>query len=250
MTAFQDQTGVHVSGVVQDESPATVLINVSGGAMGQVHAQADGTFNAVLAPTGMGNTLFAYAYDNEGLSSDVLNVLYSSTASSLTMNLTWLPNRQVMLTGQLNTPNAAGKSIFFAGQVSGSTTAKADGTYSVVLPISSLGTIVAQFVDDYGQLVQTSVSATNAPPVISEFKVTIAPGGFYTFTGKVSDEAPEDLVVTFGGLNGLQGKTATVQPGGTFSITVELQPGDDGEATVSVADWWSVTSNIATCLIV
>lgn len=84
-------------------------------------------------------------------------------------------------------------------------------------------------------------------PVIQNFDCAIN-GDYATFTGTVVDNAPAGLTVRFGGIASLMNQTATTTSTGTFSITIQLQPGtpDIGTASSQTTDGDGLDSNIAT----
>jgi len=63
------------------------------------------------------------------------------------------------------------------------------------------------------------VRPPNVPPVIAEFTATYGPLG-WTFEGRVEDEDPDGLTVTFAGI--LDGHETTVGSDGFFQYTVQL----------------------------
>jgi hypothetical protein len=91
---------------------------------------------------------------------------------------------------------------------------------------------------------QVAQLETSSPPVISGFQATHS-GNYWTFSGTVIDQNPAGLTVTFGGLPSLQGRVATTNGSGSFSLTVQLQPGEGGTATAQTTDWAGQQSNLA-----
>lgn len=82
-----------------------------------------------------------------------------------------------------------------------------------------------------------------APPVITEFTGT-CDGNFWEFTGRVTDDkSVSGLVVRFGGI--LQGRTATVNQFGCFSLAVFLSAGTHGGITAITTDQDGLDSNLA-----
>lgn len=82
-----------------------------------------------------------------------------------------------------------------------------------------------------------------APPVIMDF-TGASDGGFWEFTGRVTDDTSvTGLVVRFGGL--LEGMTATVNQFGCFSIAVFLSAGTRGGVTAITTDGDGLDSNLA-----
>jgi hypothetical protein len=90
-----------------------------------------------------------------------------------------------------------------------------------------------------------------AGPVISNFTATEGYNNIWTFSGMVTDgtSSAAGLTVTFGGLNSLNGKTATVGSNGVFTLTVQLQPGEGGYATAQTTDSSGFNSNLAQVLV-
>ncbi len=87
--------------------------------------------------------------------------------------------------------------------------------------------------------------APNQPPRIDPFTGTEAPGRAWTFAGMVQDESPGGLIVTFGGLQSLVGKTAVTAPNGAFSTVEILQASESGWATAQTVDAQGLASTIA-----
>ncbi len=85
----------------------------------------------------------------------------------------------------------------------------------------------------------------NAAPRIEDFVGEEGPGRVWTFTGRVVDEAPGGLTVTFGGIPSLAGQTTITAADGSFSKTVVLQPGEEGYATAVTVDAAGLSSNVA-----
>ena len=88
----------------------------------------------------------------------------------------------------------------------------------------------------------------NAPPQIVNFQAAEISPGLYHFTGKVIDEAPGGLTVTFGGGPPTTfGKTVVTAADGTFSLTISMeQDGSDaGIVTVQTKDNANQLSNVA-----
>jgi hypothetical protein len=88
---------------------------------------------------------------------------------------------------------------------------------------------------------------TNMPPVIVDFTVVRLDTGEYEFTGRVIDEAPGGLTVTFGGVPSAAGRTATTASDGTFTLTLALQTDgtDMGTVTAVTRDAVGLWSNVA-----
>jgi len=93
----------------------------------------------------------------------------------------------------------------------------------------------------------TSDTAVTQPKIIN-FTWSESVGGIVTFTGQVVDPAPAGLTVKFGGdPASLQGKTATTDANGNFSLTLIMQTNgtDNGLATAQTTDSQGLQSNMA-----
>src|SRR5205807_997738 len=86
-------------------------------------------------------------------------------------------------------------------------------------------------------------------PVISNFAAVSAAPNVWTFQGQVTDESTPALTVSFGGLPSLGARMVTVNSNGWFSLTVELQDGEDGTATAQTTNSFGLDSNVAETLV-
>ena len=89
---------------------------------------------------------------------------------------------------------------------------------------------------------------TNLPPEIVDFVVIQIGPGLYRITGRVIDESPGGLEVTFGGVPSAVGQTATTASDGTFTLTVQMQTdgSDTGNISAVTQDSAGLSSNVAT----
>src|SRR5206468_454720 len=118
--------------------------------------------------------------------------------------------------------------------------------FSADLQASQLGSVAAVTADQWGQIAQAaSVTLANVAPVIQSFTGTLLGGGLWKFTGKVVDEAAAGLTVVFSGIASVSGRTTTVEADGTFSLVVQLAPGETGAVLAKVTDMWNIDSEQA-----
>ncbi len=163
----------------------------------------------------------------------------------VSLTLTYGPQHTATLAGKVTDVDAGGRTVTFSGVASGSVTTNPDGTFSFGTTVTGLGNIQASTVDLWGLNSNIAqVTYANKAPQITNFTATEGQMRMWTFSGRVVDEYPAGLVVSFGGLTSLQGKTATVAADGTFSVTFQLQAGETGFATAQVTDWWGVQSQM------
>jgi hypothetical protein len=159
--------------------------------------------------------------------------------TTVTASVTYNTHRSVTITGQLTSTNPGGQRIDFAGVVNGWALTQADGSYSFPATASGVGSVTVSYANAMGA--STTIQVTSDAPVVSGMDVVIGTGDVATFSGSVTDEEPEGLVVTITGyqING----TATVQADGTFSYSVQLPPAYSGSVSAVTTDWWGQMSN-------
>jgi hypothetical protein len=90
-------------------------------------------------------------------------------------------------------------------------------------------------------------TADQAPRIV-DFTAEEVGNGLYIFTGRVLDETPAGMIVTFGGdVPTMQGQTAGVQSDGTFTLIIRLRTDgtDVGFVTATTVDAQGVASNEA-----
>jgi hypothetical protein len=85
----------------------------------------------------------------------------------------------------------------------------------------------------YGPPTSGGSSAAASPPIIVEFYAEPGGHGLYTFSGSVEDANPAGVVITFGGIPSMVGKTAQCDSAGNFSITVDLKTDGSDTGTVT-----------------
>jgi len=106
-----------------------------------------------------------------------------------------------------------------------------------------LGEVDAVAVDNYSNTsAAVTATVTSNAPVIQDFAVSRF-GNLWTFTGKVIDEAPAGLTVTFSGLSTLNGRTTTTDANGNFSVTYELSTPGSWLASATTQDIWGLPSS-------
>ncbi len=171
-------------------------------------------------------------------------------APSITLSVTYLSGKNIVLSGQVTDEHPSGLTVTFSGKAEGTTTTTASGMFSVMTTATGLGTVSAVTVDSESLSSNTAqVTLCSNAPTIVEFSATYLTGTLWSFSGRVSDESPPGLTVQLGGLTSLAGKTATVGADGRFSLTVALQVGESGLATALTTDWWGLESEMATAYV-
>lgn len=169
----------------------------------------------------------------------------SGAVETLTMNVTYLQNKQATFSGQLTNANGAvaNQTINLTGVVTATATTNATGSYSITLNIPQLGTEYAASSDGLSNTAQFTL--VGGSPVISNFKAVSEGGGLWLFTGSVSGAPTQGEVVNFGGIKALQGQSTTVNSDGTFSFAAVVSSGQGGWASAEAVDWWGDTSEPA-----
>jgi len=152
----------------------------------------------------------------------------------------------VEVMGQVtNTPSPNGLTVQFSGEVSGTAITAGAGYFYTVLPAAGLGTVSAATTDGQSNVAETLITDAY-PPQIDQFSYMEYPNGMYVFEGHVNG-GYQGEVVNLGGIQDLQGKTATVDSNGNFCVAVRLngQMSDNGDATAQTSDVWATNSNVA-----
>ena len=162
---------------------------------------------------------------------------------ALSMNVTYVPNKQVTLSGHLTSQNNVGQMIQFGGVVNGTTTTDSQGNYSTTLHVSQLGQATA--VEANGQSNTCTAALVSQIPNIT-FTATAEGNGVWLFSGTVTGAPTQGEVVNFGGITPLAGQSTTVNADGTFSFYCTVYSGQGGVATAQAVDWWGDTSEEAT----
>jgi len=179
-----------------------------------------------------------------------IGAAFVEAAPTISLSVTYLTGRMVTLSGQVTADAPGGLTVNFTGKVVGSVVTNADGTFSGTFQATALGLDAATTTDAHGLVSNTAtvVLASN-PPTITNFTGMANLSNIWVFSGTVNAPSPAGLVITFGGLPSLAGKTAVVQADGTFQLTVQLQPGESGTATAQTTDWWGQNSDVVGWLV-
>jgi hypothetical protein len=176
--------------------------------------------------------------------------------STITLNVTYAANRQVILSGQVAASGSgaragsdtSGVTVQISGAASGTTTTNSGGSYSVTLTANSLGQVQAKTTDGLSNT--ATAILTVGTPVIQNFGATKGLLNYYTFSGQVTGDVTGGMVITFGGQSTtMDGRTAAVDANGYFSITVQIPSNDLGTVSATAMDWWGLSSNAVYALI-
>jgi hypothetical protein len=236
---------VQLSGSVSDFMPAGASVTLSGAASATTTTDGSGHFTWQGSNASLG-TVSAVAVDQAGFSSNPAKTVITDGAPNLTLSISYQGGgKTVVLSGRVSDVDPGGRTLTFSGVVNCCVVTAPDGTFSLTAQASGLGTIQATTTDAWGLTSNTAqVTVSDTAPVITSFKAVEGPMEYWTFSGTVSTAYPGGLEVCLGGLPSLQGKKAEVNADGTFSITVQLQVGEDGTATAQVTDWWGLISAV------
>lgn len=234
-------TQVTLQGMVMDERPATVVVNFSGVAGGSVSPNAMGQFSLTVQASGLGQ-VSAVAVDDESLSSGTSYAQVTSGVPTVSMlsAIETGNGRWVTVSGTVTDEVASGRTVTFGGVVSGNATTASNGTFSVSLLASQLGTVTATTTDPWGQTSAVKqATLTSGTPSLS-INVSEATGGQVTVSGTVSDVTNAGLTITLGGV---ASGTTTTDANGQFSVTVTATA--LGTVTATTQDVWGQSSNVA-----
>jgi hypothetical protein len=188
----------------------------------------------------------AIATNYQGAASNTANATLTDAGPTITVSVAVVSRKTVTLTGSVTAGlDKAGLTISFSGQVTGSATTDANGNYSFTTTATALGNVTAVTKDSWGVSSNTAPATIACPPPkITQFWASEGQCQMWTFAGTVQDQSPACMKVTLSGLTSVQGKTATVQSDGSFSVTLPLKVGEDGTVYAQTTDWWGQVSNI------
>jgi len=238
-------TTVQLTGNVSDANPASVQISFGGVMSGSVSANAQGYFSYTAQASGLG-TVTATGVDGQNLTSNTAQAQVSAQNPSIQMSASYGTGRTVTLTGTVTDETPGGRTVTFTGEVIGSVTTNANGTFSYTATATALGNVTAQTTDPWGlSSAPAQVTLAVAAPVISNFQVVHQYGTTWVVEGHVTAPDSTGMTVRLGGLPALQGKTATVDGNGNFEIEVTIPNGQWGTATADVTDAWGQSATQA-----
>jgi hypothetical protein len=154
------------------------------------------------------------------------------------MSVTYDANRQVTLAGTLTSSGVVvtNEAIYFGGVVSGTATTNSKGAYSVTLPVSQLGQVVAASADGLSNTVVYTL--VGGSPTVTNFQATALGNGLWKFTGTVNNAPAQGEVIDLGGIPALPDLKIPVNSDGTFTYYTTIASGQGGWATAYAVDWW------------
>jgi hypothetical protein len=236
---------IQVSGLVWDNNPATAEVRLSGVASGNFQVNAQGFFAGETTTTGFGQ-IVARAYDNEGFISRALYHNYQNLPPSISYQVEQSGPGQFRIFGVVTDEDPNLATVNIGGVVSGSTTPDINGQYSYTFNSTILGGMNIRAVDSIGQNSYFQYFyLPNQAPVIAPFTAS-QQGYAWIIQGRVADEAPAGLTVTFhSGIPSIDGRTTTVLSDGSFFIVAFLKWGESGIVSADTTDWFGVASNTA-----
>ena len=88
----------------------------------------------------------------------------------------------------------------------------------------------------------------NTPPVLESFSIRGVIGDFYVAEGTVSDDDPTKCIVYFSGA--MAGYCTHVRADGSFSISVDLGPGEGGAVDAQAQDDAGQYSNVLSTVVI
>jgi hypothetical protein len=163
--------------------------------------------------------------------------------STLSMDVTYLPNQQVTLSGSLSgADNVANQMINIMGAAQGEATTDDSGNYSITLTASQLGAVTAQTADGASNVAQVNLVSNQ---VFVSLGASCLGGGYWDIQGQVSSSNLQGVVVTFGGAASGQ---ANINPDGSFDITVYTANPQD-VVTATAVNWWGDSTDTASVTI-
>jgi hypothetical protein len=178
---------------------------------------------------------------------EALETRYCPTSAGI--SITSLSNKiltgcQVEFDGKVEDSFSSTVMINIMGAAMASTTAAADGSFSVTVNAASLGTAAAVAIDNTKHIsdpVNTMIACD--PPVITNFSGRPGIGQTWTFTGTVEAQTPanDNVALTF--WSGVAPQQVQTGSDGSFSLTLNLT--GSGQVMAQTVDCWGQQSNAA-----
>jgi hypothetical protein len=234
---------VELSGVVTDEHPTTVQLTFSGVASGTARPGADGHYSVQLPATSLGQVQVV-ALDDQNLSSNPVSAAFTTQGIRITLSVTRGSSQQVTVSGQVSDEFPAGRVVTLSGAAQGVATTDSQGRYSLTTNLTGSGRVTAVAADQWGMggclteglcILALLDGALPLPSGFVDFSCSESADGMWTFTGHTDPSYAGDTV-EFSGIPAVDGQQTTVQPDGSFSLTVPVPPGENGNVDATLYD--------------
>ncbi len=162
---------------------------------------------------------------------------------ALSMNVSYLPNKNATFSGQLTNKGVAvaNETIKLSGVVTASTSTDSQGNYSITLSIPRLGSEQAVSADGLSNIALVTLQGGN--PTINNFTALNMGNGVWLFSGRVTGAPTQGEVVNFSGIIPLQGQSTAVNSDGSFEFSATVPSDGGGTASAQAVDWWGDTSS-------
>lgn len=245
ITSFATSLGpghsVTLTGQVADENPSMVMVQFEGAVNAILFTDSEGRFSYTTQNCQLG-TVTAKAKDMEMLWSQPVTANISSAVPVIS-NLTVVesgPERQVTISGTVTDEDPQGVLVSITGKVTAMGSPNANGDFSITATATELGDVTVTVSDPWGlQDVEIGTITSRAPSIV-DLTIEDDGGDYWFIRGRIVDEFPAHLTVFFGGV--LAGYFQTADHRGIFEITVHSP--EQGDAYVSVYDWWGIQSQL------
>jgi len=159
----------------------------------------------------------------------------------LSLNAVQVSGQRYRIFGYVGDETPASCGVVITGAANGVALCNQQGYFDAIFNVTTPGDIFAVAGDGQSQSGMSTLTLTNAAPSVGGFIAVAGSGNTWTFSGTVGDEARSGLTVTLSGPAGVEGASASVLPGGTWSVTLTLAPGTSGNVTATVTDWYGLT---------
>jgi hypothetical protein len=247
-------SNIIVYGRVADDSPGADMVH-AGGAVNGAYMTTDGKFEFITTYTGVNNTTL-YVHDDEGIDSPPIGISVQPSLTNanpyVSFHATVTAGRQVTFSGIVYDELPASCRISITGAATlPNVTPAADGSFTVTVTASALGTVQCQAWDEKGAPSNLDFTVLESQkPVIDSFFYVQLGDNSYKLCGHVSGDGVQGLPVTFGGeVNAVRGLTATCDANGYFEVAfTENDPNDTGLMTANFTDWWGESADTKTCM--
>jgi hypothetical protein len=239
---------VQLTGSVTGGQVAGVAVVFSGAVSGTTQTDQNGAYSFTTNSASLGSVTAQITPMASG--PVTATAVIDEPAPLVIMAISNNDDNSVTLTGTLSDIDSAGVTITLTGVAVGSVVTDSNGNFTVITTATAQGAINATANDLWGKTSGAAFVIAGAAPVITEFDASQQVGTLWHFDGTVTAADYNNMVITFGGLNGaLNGETTTVNADGTFSVSFLLPRGVRGTVTAIATDCFGQESNEAWVLV-
>ncbi len=238
---------VRLSGDVTGENASGAQVNFSGAATGYAIADAYGHYSITTSEADLGAVTATAVNSQNEVSNEVITTI-SAPKPTVEFNLSYNSETSITLNGYVTSVDGVDTDVTLSGVLAAATVhPDANGYFTITVDALSLGEIDAVATDTWSESSDVAaVFVVSDVPTIQDFRAENAFFDIVTVSGRVVDESPGGRTVTFAGMAGLTGQTATTDFSGNFTFTFTRPAGASATISAQVADQWGQSTVVYT----